>query len=54
MEQEAREILRASLAAGATGQGSLYRSIRARLEPLGGVELPEFPRQPVREPLTIE
>lgn len=43
MEDEAREILRASLSADQARGGSLVASIRARLEAVGGfeVELPE-------------
>lgn len=52
MEEEARSILRAALAgrveddSGAT----LYAAIRARVEPLGGVELKLPPREPQRDP----
>lgn len=50
MEEEARDILRASLSVDTSGYPSLVESIRARIEPLGGVDL-NFPRhEPVREP----
>ena len=51
MEEEARNILRAALAANAAdGQPSLLDSIRARVEPLGGVELVLPQREPIRSP----
>lgn len=52
MEEEARSILRAALAgrveddSGAT----LYAAIRARVEPLGGMDLALPPREPQRDP----
>ena len=50
MEEEARHILRASLAEGRAIPGNLVEAIRRRFEPLGGVELPLPPREPIREP----
>jgi len=51
MEEEAREILRLALAEKAgRGERNLAESIRRIFEPLGGVELPEIPRDPMREP----
>jgi antitoxin FitA len=50
MEDEARNILRAALASEAQTRGNLYESIRKRIEPLGGVELPAFPDGPIPEP----
>lgn len=50
MEEEAREILRAALAHEKTDQGDLAKSIRARFAPLGGVDLPVAPREPMRRP----
>jgi plasmid stability protein len=50
MEEEAREILRAALASEGSGRMNLVEFIRARIEPLGGVDLPIAPREPVREP----
>ena len=50
MEDEARDILRAALSAQAPRAKTLLGSIRARIEPLGGVDL-EIPfREPMREP----
>lgn len=52
MEEEARSILRAALAGRVEDDSgaSLYAAIRARVEPLGGVELDLPPREPQREP----
>lgn len=51
MEDEARDILRAALSAEAPTPSNLVQSIRARIAPLGGVELPEVPREAMREPV---
>jgi len=48
MEAEAREILRLSLTAENGAHRNLAESIRARLAALGGVELPDLPREPLR------
>lgn len=49
MEEEARRILRAVLQASPEPEtGGLASRIRARFAPLGGVELPQEPREPVR------
>lgn len=50
MEDEARDILRTALSTEAESGASLYEAIRARFEPLGGVELALPPREPMREP----
>ena len=50
MEEEARDILRTALAVQGSSSRDLVRSIRERIEPLGGVELQIAPREPVREP----
>jgi plasmid stability protein len=50
MEEEAREILRTSLAAKSRQSGGLYTLIRKIIEPVGGVELEPLPREPAREP----
>ena len=52
MEEEARSILRAALANRIEDDSgaSLYAAIRARVEPLGGVELELPPREPQRDP----
>jgi len=56
IEVEAREILENALVDpnSAVAPDNLYDAIRAIVEPLGGIELEPFPRQPVREPPTFE
>jgi plasmid stability protein len=54
MEQEAREILRTALSTGHSRKGSLVDSIRARIDPLGGIELEIAPREAVREPVDLD
>lgn len=54
MEDEARDILRAALSTKPSGGRSLVQSIRARIEPLGGVDLDIAPREPVREPVNLD
>lgn len=54
MEEEARDILRSALAKETQPPRSLWASIRARIEPLGGVEIPEVSDQPVRAPPKFE
>lgn len=51
MEEEARDILRAALSAEQRRLGDLGETIRARFAPLGGVDLPETPREPIRNPI---
>jgi len=48
MEDEARDILRTALASDDTDARPLIESIRARIEPLGGVELELPMREPIR------
>ena len=50
MEAEARDILKCALARQPRNPENLADAIRARLAHLGGVELPAYPRQPLREP----
>jgi antitoxin FitA len=50
MEEEAREILKAAVAAKHTPTLNLADSIRRYVTPLGGVELALRPRQAVRRP----
>jgi plasmid stability protein len=54
MEEEAREILRTALSTGRSRNGSLVDSIRARIEPLGGIELEIAPREAIREPVKLD
>lgn len=51
MEEEARDILRSALSIEPAGGQSLVESIRARLEPLGGVELDIPSRDAIRAPV---
>ena len=51
MEDEARAILRSALDHEPLRAGGLVASIRAKIAPLGGVDLPHIPREPMREPL---
>jgi antitoxin FitA len=53
MEEEARNILRNELNRAQAQPRDLAAAIRARFAPLGGVELPETPREPGREPPTL-
>ena len=52
MEEEARLILRAAVAH--KPRGNLAAAIRARIAPLGGVELELPPRGPAREPPSFD
>ncbi len=54
MEDEARNILRSALSREPARPGNLAASIRARFAPLGGVELPTIPREPMREPPSFD
>ena len=54
MEEEVRDILKTVLANGDTGLRDLASAVRARLKPLGGVNLPQSEREPVREPPAFE
>ena len=53
MEEEAREILRQVVGEGAPPR-NLAAAIRARIAPLGGVDLDLPPREPMREPPRFE
>lgn len=54
MEDEARDILRSALNREPSLQGDLATAIRARFAPLGGMELPTVPREPMRAPPSFE
>ena len=51
MEEEARLILRQAVH---KPRGNLAAAIRARIAPLGGVELELPPREPAREPPSFD
>jgi len=46
--------LRTALSTGRSRKGSLVACIRARIEPLGGVELEIAPREAIREPVNLD
>lgn len=54
VEDEARDILDAALNREPLRAGGLVASIRAKLAPLGGMELPVIPREPIREPPSFD
>ena len=54
MEDEASAILRAALASDEHDGRPLIEVIRARLEPLGGVELTLPPREAIRSAVDLE
>ena len=50
MEQEAREILKSTLAQTSKRKANVAERIHAIFAPLGGVELERLPREAMREP----
>jgi antitoxin FitA len=54
MEDEAREILRIALAENSQPTGNLAASIRAKFEVFADFDLPELPREPLREPPSFD
>jgi plasmid stability protein len=54
MEDEAREILRIALAESPQPSGNLAASIRARFKGFAEFDLPEIPREPLRQPPTFD
>jgi plasmid stability protein len=54
MEEEARQILKVALAKKAAPELNLVESIRRIVEPLGGINLPDIPRGPMRPPPTFD
>lgn len=50
MEDEARDILRSALSTEDPRPRDLGRAIHARFAVLGGVDLPDVPREPSRQP----
>lgn len=53
MEEEVRVILDAALPAN-DDHANLYDSIRAKIEPIGGFDLPERPRETVGDPIRFD
>jgi plasmid stability protein len=54
MEDEARDILRTSLNQEPPGPKNLGTAINALFKPFGGFDLPNVPREPMREPPTFD
>jgi len=54
MEAEVRFILKEYLAGEEKQPKNLAEAIRRQFAPLGGVELPDLPREPIRDPLNFE
>ena len=54
MEDEARDILRSALSVEPARAVTLVDAIRARIEPLGGIELEPPPREPIRDAVEID
>jgi plasmid stability protein len=54
MEEEARQILKVALAKKTVPELNLVESIRRIVEPLGGINLPDIPRGPMRPPPTFD
>ena len=51
MEEQARQLLRVALAPETTPDSAGFGdAMRALFEPLGGLDLPEFERAPLRDP----
>ena len=50
MEEEARVILKSALSTEEPGGQSLGRQIHGRFAALGGVDVPESVREPIRRP----
>ncbi|HEV1288369.1 MAG TPA: hypothetical protein VNU44_23795 [Bryobacteraceae bacterium] len=50
MEEEARQILKVALNEKAVPELNLAEAIRRIIAPLGGVNIPEVPRGPMRPP----
>ena len=50
MEEEAREILKVALTTDEASRSNLAQSIRRRFAALGGVDLPDLPREHMRQP----
>ncbi len=51
MEDEARDILRSALSTDDPRPRNLGQAIHERFGPLGGVDLPDAPREAIREPV---
>ncbi len=54
MEDEARDILRCALNQEAQPARNLGTAIHALFAPLGGFDMPDIPREPIREPPSFD
>ncbi len=54
MEDEARDILRSALNQEAQSPKNLGTAIHELFAPLGGFEMPNLPRDPIREPPSFD
>ena len=54
IEDEARDILRSSLNQEPEEPKNLGTAINALFKPLGGFDVPDMPREPMREPPTLD
>jgi plasmid stability protein len=54
MQDEARDILRSALSRSRREPISLAAAIRKRFAPLGGADIPQPPREHMREPPAFE
>jgi len=54
MEDEARDILRSALNQEPQGPKSLGTAINELFKPFGGFDMPEVPREPMREPPSFD
>jgi plasmid stability protein len=54
MEDEARDILRSALNQETSPPKNLGTAIHELFKPLGGVEMPDIPREPIREPPSFD
>ena len=54
MEEEARQILKVALSEKSAPGLNLAESIRKIAAPLGGINLPDVPRDPMRPPPNFE
>ena len=50
MEEEVRNIIKTAVIEDSTTRPNLAKSIRLRMDPLGGVDLELLPREPMRAP----
>jgi plasmid stability protein len=54
MEDEARDILRSSLNQETQAPKNLGKAIHELFAPLGGFDMPETPRDPIRQPPNLD